>query len=313
VDLTGIKILAMSPGLSPLEPKLGSFLALAREKQLSIWGELDFFQNALKSLAQIHNYLPKIIAITGTNGKTTTTAMTGVICSRTGKNVAVAGNISPSLLDKLVACLESNLLPDIWVLELSSYQLFYSNGFNPHAAVVLNISEDHLDWHGSMMHYAQAKAKIFGPDTIPILNRDDARVMELLSKEDWDKKRIITFGMGAPREADSFGIKGDMSGSLDWLAWAPPTDEYDGNRLIKARRTKKSQALEEEPLTIKQLIPADALRIKGRHNALNALAALGFSKCNWIQGLHHYCMVLGIMRVSHTVFKRLVLWVMSNI
>jgi UDP-N-acetylmuramoylalanine--D-glutamate ligase len=103
--------------------------------------------------------------------------------------------------------------------------------------------------------------------------------MELLSKEDWgQEKRIITFGMGAPREADSFGIKGDMSGSLDWLAWAPPTDEYDGNRLIKARRTKKSQALEEEPLTIKQLIPADALRIRGRHNArLNALAALGFT------------------------------------
>ncbi len=295
IDCTEVKILAMSPGISPLDPLIEPFLRHAQESQIAIWGELDFFSNALRSLESDQAYSPKVIAITGTNGKTTTTALTGVICAKSGKNVAVAGNISPALLDKLMECLEQNTLPDIWVLELSSYQLFYSHDFNPHAATILNISEDHLDWHLSMEHYVQSKAKIFGQNTIPIINRDDASVMSLFTDADWAKKRIISFGMNQPLEADSFGIKSDMGGAIDWLAWAPPVDEFDGNQQIKVRRTKKSQAaLDEEPLLIKHLIPADALLIKGRHNATNALAALalanaiGLGIAQLLHGLRDY-------------------------
>jgi UDP-N-acetylmuramoylalanine--D-glutamate ligase len=96
-------------------------------------GELDLFTKALKALQKSRNYTPKVVAITGTNGKTTTTALCGVIFEKAGKTVAVAGNISPSLLDKLSQCLIDDQLPDVWVLELSSYQLFYSSGFNPDA------------------------------------------------------------------------------------------------------------------------------------------------------------------------------------
>jgi UDP-N-acetylmuramoylalanine--D-glutamate ligase len=295
IDWTDVKILAMSPGISPLDPLIEPCLRQAQESQITIWGELDFFTKALSSLEDTYAYSPKVIAITGTNGKTTTTALTGVICAKSGKSVAIAGNISPSLLDKLMECLAQNTLPDIWVLELSSYQLYYSQDFNPHAATILNISEDHLDWHLSMEHYVNAKAKIFGQNTIPIINRDDATVMRLFTDADWAKKRIISFGMNQPLEPDSFGIKSDMGGAIDWLAWAPPVEEFEGNQLIKVRRTKKSQAaLDEEPLLIKHLIPADALLIKGRHNATNALAALalanaiGLGIAQLLHGLRDY-------------------------
>jgi UDP-N-acetylmuramoylalanine--D-glutamate ligase len=295
IDLADIKIIAMSPGISPIDPLIAPFLAHAQEQQIAIWGELDFFSHALHSLEANQQYTPKVIAITGTNGKTTTTALTGVICARAGKSVAIAGNISPSLLDKMMACLIDNTLPDIWVLELSSYQLYYSQDFNPQAAVILNISEDHLDWHGNMEHYIQAKAKIFGNHTIPVINRDDAKVLALISESDWAKKRVISFGIQPPFEADSFGIKSDMGGAIDWLAWAPPVEEFDGNQLIKVRRTKKSQAaFDEEPLLVKHLIPAEALLIKGRHNASNALAALalanaiGLGIAQLLHGLREY-------------------------
>jgi len=295
IDCTDVKIVAMSPGISPIEPVIAAFIENIEQKQIALWGELDFFSQALHSLEANQQYTPKVIAITGTNGKTTTTALTAVICEKTGKSVGMAGNISPSLLEKLQACLEENNLPDIWVLELSSYQLYYSQGFNPHAATILNISEDHLDWHGDMEHYINAKAKIFGSNTIPVINRNDSRVLALISESDWLKKRIISFGDNQPLEADSFGIKSDMGGAIDWLAWAPPVDEFDGNQTIKVRRTKKSQAaFDEEPLLIKHLIPAEALLIKGRHNACNALAALalanaiGLGIAQLLHGLRDY-------------------------
>ena len=277
--LAGINIVAVSPGMSPLTEPMNRLLATVAENTFEVWGELEFFSKALHSLKESDNYSPKVLAITGTNGKTTTTALTGAICQRAGKKVAIAGNISPSLLDKLMACLsEEDALPQIWVLELSSFQLFYSNSFNPTAATVLNITQDHFDWHGDVEHYCEAKSKIFGEQTIAILNRDDAKVMNLLPTDKFEKNRVITFGLDAPLEEDSFGIVGDMGlGGFDWLAWAEPAIDDESLGVKKRRRNKNSSQEVAEPLRIKNLIPADALLIKGRHNAANALAALALA------------------------------------
>jgi len=125
-------------------------------------------------------YRPVVLAVTGTNGKTTVTALTGQLVERAGKTVAVAGNIGPTLLDTLGQALDSQSLPEVWVLELSSFQLEGIEGFEPTAATVLNLTQDHLDWHGSMQAYAQAKARIYGQQSLMLLNRDDPLVMAQL-------------------------------------------------------------------------------------------------------------------------------------
>ena len=290
-SLQGIQMIAMSPGISPLDSWIENLLNQAKEQGIVIWGELDFFTQAINALKETQAYQPKVVAITGTNGKTTTTALCGVIFSKTGKSVAVAGNISPSLLDKLTQCLVDHQLPDIWVLELSSYQLFYSQKFNPDAATVLNVTEDHLDWHGDFDHYCTSKKKIFGPTTIPILNRDDLKVMSMVNEQARDRLRTISFGIDTPQEPDQFGIVGDMNGGIDWLAWIMP-DEESGQR--KRGRAKEIAPEYEQPIQIKRLIPTEALLIKGRHNATNTLAALGLgqaidlSMASLLYGLRDY-------------------------
>jgi UDP-N-acetylmuramoylalanine--D-glutamate ligase len=245
---------------------------------------MEFFARAIAALdrmAQVDQsvYKPAVLAITGTNGKTTTTALTGQLCERAGKKVAVAGNISPAALNKLMACLDESDqisdLPEIWVLELSSFQLIYTSTFNATAAAVLNITQDHLDWHGDMQAYASAKANIFGSDTICILNRDDSLVLSLLSQEQRASKSIVTFGSNRPDEQGGFGIEHDLrAGGIDWLVWA----EIDEDLELQPKRRRKTVVVDEEPLRLKRLIPADALRIRGRHNALNALAALALAR-----------------------------------
>jgi len=265
--LNGADVIAISPGLSPLQEPVQSFLAVAAEKEIPVWSEIEFFAQAIQALKDEQNYKVKVIAITGTNGKTTTTALTGLLCERAGKSVAVAGNISPAALDKL---LDIEELPDVWVLELSSFQLQHTYSLHADAATVLNVTQDHLDWHGDLSQYAAAKARIFSPQTIAVLNRDDDIVMNMPS--DMDVVRTITFGVEAPAEEDAFGVFHDTAaGGIDWLVWAEP----DAEALeLKAKRRRKKADVDDEPLRLKRLMPADALRIKGRHNASNALAAL---------------------------------------
>ena len=283
--LVDIDVIGISPGLSPFQEPTQSFLAKARKAKIDVWSEIEFFARAIAALGRIaqaseSSYEAVVLAITGTNGKTTTTALTGQLCERAGKKVAVAGNISPAALDKLMSCLNDadqiEDMPDIWVLELSSFQLVYTYTLNATAATVLNITQDHLDWHGDMQAYANAKAKIFGADTICILNRDDSLVMGLLSDDQKAEKSIVTFGSNKPDEQGAFGIEHDLrAGGIDWLVWA----EVDEDLEPKPKRRRKSTAIEEdEPLRLKRLIPADALRIRGRHNALNALAALALAR-----------------------------------
>ena len=283
--LADIDVIGISPGLSPLQEPTESFLVKARKARIDVWSEIEFFARAVDAMirmsaAKESNFTSTVLAITGTNGKTTTTALTGQLCERAGKKVAVAGNISPAALDKLMTCLDGadqiEDMPDVWVLELSSFQLVYTYSLNAAAATVLNITQDHLDWHGDMSAYAEAKSKIFGSETICVLNRDDPLVMGLLADDQKVEKSIVTFGSNRPDEQGAFGIEHDLrAGGIDWLVWA----EVDEDVEPKPKRRRKSAAIEEdEPLRLKRLIPADALRIRGRHNALNALAALALAR-----------------------------------
>ncbi len=176
-----------SPGLAPADARIAAVLAAARAAQLPVQGELELFAAALEGLRSSADYAPKVIAVTGTNGKTTTTALTALLVERSGKRVAVAGNIGPTMLQTLADAIDAGpaetlqgRLPEVWVLELSSFQLDGVARFEADAAALLNLSEDHLDWHGSMAAYAQAKARVFGRRAVVVVNRDDAAAMKLL-------------------------------------------------------------------------------------------------------------------------------------
>ena len=251
-----------SPGLAPQE--IAPVVDAARAIGLPVGGELDLFAKALAALAQQHGYAPKVLAITGTNGKTTVTALTGHLLEHAGWSVAVAGNIGPSLLDTLTHHLDAENLPQAWVLELSSFQLEGVQDFAPSAAVVLNITQDHLDWHGSMAAYAAAKARVFGAQGCMVLNRQDEAVMAMLPAPlklkggKLQPRWHTTFGSNLPQQPGDFGLE-EVNG-MRWLVRAHDEAGPDGS------------------LFLQRLLPADVLRIRGLHNACNALAALALAQ-----------------------------------
>ena len=491
--LDGIARVYKSPGLSPADARLVPLMQAAKDAGVPVRGELDLFSVALAQLKAQRGYVPKILAITGTNGKTTTTSLTGQLVERSGRSVAVAGNIGPTMLDTLAAAivaqaeadvvaaeeaaaqavidaeeaaakaaqdavdaeaarvaaekqarLDAELaaaaaakqaeedakaqakteaaaakvaradaraakaaakanpnaelempvdiqaaeavlvdadtpspdgdaqelvetedadelrelaaldgsdvpaqlaedvdeahadeslaeqgaelaeasaklpdddapaitlippppadpvfshLPQVWVLELSSFQLDEVADFNPSAATVLNVTQDHLDWHGTMKAYADAKARVFGtaamPDTVMVINRDEPAVEAMIPPPVTIKptrrgeraklvhRRVVRFGLDAPRAPGDFGLVDEMG--MAWLV-----------RALELDPTIKRKPGEEIELTIQRLMPADALRIRGRHNASNALAALalassvGIPLAPMLHGLREY-------------------------
>ncbi len=342
IEGTPIRAVFRSPGLAP--EVVAPVVEAARTAGLWQGGELSLFAAALAGLQQDYGYAPQVLAITGTNGKTTVTSLTGRLVARAGKTVKVAGNIGPTLLDTLgeaiaqaqidAQALEqqereaqaaeaarlaaeaepvapapaaapddeaeavevsaeevfdtdqapapvvieppvqqhpmARVLPEVWVLELSSFQLDSSEGFEPTAATVLNVTQDHLDWHGSMKAYADAKARIFGNQALMVLNREDSAVMAMLPEPVRVKlqkpvlRAHVTFGSDMPKRPGDYGI--ETVNGMTWLVRAMQADE-----------TRKRRKDEEEELHIQRLMPADALRIRGRHNAVNALAALALA------------------------------------
>ena len=239
--LADIDILALSPGLPA-----GQMVVLqARLKGIAVVGEIELFAHALQNLHSVVE-MPRVIAITGTNGKTTTTALTGHLCKAAGYDTEIAGNISPAALTALLDRIERDTLPRIWVLELSSFQLETLNSLNADAATVLNISDDHLDRYINLEEYAEAKARVFGRgegctphDGTQVLNRDDARVRRMAIAG----RPLLTFGLDVPAHAHDFGLL--QKGGEPWLARGD-----------------------------KALMPLSKLPINGLHNAANALAAL---------------------------------------
>ena len=468
-SLDGVARVYKSPGLSPADARLAPLMQAARAANVPVRGELDLFSQALAQLKAQRGYAPKILAITGTNGKTTTTSLTGQLVERAGRSVAVAGNIGPTMLDTLAAAIAAQAvadveaaeqaaaqalidaeeaaakaaqdaidqevarvaaekkarldaelaaadeakaaeaaaaaqakadavaakaaraeakaakaaakanpdaalempvepgsdapgedaidaelvetedadelrelaaldgsdvpaqladdvdeahaddvladetaevqeaaaarlpdddapsivlippppadpvfshLPQVWVLELSSFQLDEVQDFNPAAATVLNVTQDHLDWHGTMAAYAAAKARIFGtdamPETVMVINRDDSAVEAMIpppvtvkptrrgERAKLVSRRVVRFGLDAPREPGDFGLVEEAG-----MAWLVRAMELDP--------TIKRKAGDVEDLVVQRLMPADALRIRGRHNASNALAALALA------------------------------------
>ena len=348
VEGTSVRAVFRSPGLAP--EVVAPVVDAARAMGLWQGGELSLFAAGLQDLKARFGYAPQVLAITGTNGKTTVTSLTGQLVARAGKTVKVAGNIGPTLLDTLTEAMaqaqaqveqeaaeraaaelekadavgepptvtaaqeavipapqqdestseladtdetldplegerEAELplpvppavqdpmaqaLPQVWVLELSSFQLDSSEGFEPTAATVLNVSQDHLDWHGSMSAYAAAKARIFGAQGLMVLNREDAQVMAMrpepvrVKLQKPVERACVLFGGDMPQRPGDFGI--EVTHGMTWLVRALEADE--------TRRRRKDAA---EELHIQRLMPADALRIRGRHNAVNALAALALA------------------------------------
>ena len=386
VEGQDVRAVFKSPGLSP--ESVAPVWSAAVAAGLWVGTELTLFAQALSDLQTSMSYHPKVLAITGTNGKTTVTSLTGQLLERAGKRVAVAGNIGPTLLDTLSQALdkaaeeqaaadvvaaeeaaalaedealaeqaraeveakeqaaaaqaaqlaldaeealaqdaaaesdaESQMdlagteaeqvaevvvaddepfevdlpplvpppqppadhpyLPQVWVLELSSFQLEGVDNFEPTAATVLNLTQDHLDWHGSMDGYAAAKARVFGKRGVMVLNREDAAVMAMLDSAPVELAEVVvkpsraktlkvqcrahlTFGGDLPQRPGDYGI--ETVNGMTWLV-----------RALEADETRKRRKDDEEEIHIQRLMPADALRIRGRHNALNALSALALA------------------------------------
>ncbi len=232
--LDGIDLLVLSPGLS------GGLMVVihARAAGIPVFGEIELFAQGVRGLGGA-----TVLAITGTNGKTTTTALTGHLLRSTGKTVGVAGNISPAALAALMDAQDARALPEFWVLELSSFQLETTETLNSAAATVLNISDDHLDRYIDLDEYASAKARIFqraaGAPGVQVLNRNDARVCRMVLPD----RQIISFGLDAPAAEEDFGLR-ERQGET-WL--------------VQGRHC---------------LLPLTELPLAGLHNAANAMAAL---------------------------------------
>lgn len=281
-DLDGVDRVFKSPGLAPGDGGVANLLAAARERGVPVGGELDAFTAALDVLRAEIDYTPKVVAVTGTNGKTTTTALAALLVRSSGKRVVVAGNIGPTMLQTLCdaeaagdagdrAALRDRL-PEVWVLELSSFQLADAATVDvADAAALLNITEDHLDWHGDMTAYAAAKGRVFGERAIVVVNRDDPAALRLVPAPRTlppvkkgrpariVERRVVTFGSDLPQVPGDFGLV--ASNGIAWLARAIVDESAD----------------RDAPPIVQPLMPVDALRIRGRHNALNALAALALA------------------------------------
>ncbi len=227
--VAGADLIAISPGV----PKDQSFIAAAVARGAELVGDVELFARALPP----H---PKVIAITGSNGKTTVTALTGALTRAAGLATVVAGNIGDAVLDALP---EDHRWPDVFVLELSSFQLETTHSLAPVAATVLNVTENHLDRYPDLDAYAAAKARIFAQEGIQVLNRDDPRSLAMRR----EGSLVQTFGAGVPESEEAWGLV-DRGSDGVWLA--------------------RGGAL---------LVPAADLRLVGRHNAQNALAALALT------------------------------------
>lgn len=221
--------LIVSPGVSLREP----FVAAALRRNLTVLGDIELFAVAARA---------PIVGITGSNGKSTVTELVAAILRQARRKVLTGGNIGIPALDLL-----REPEPELYLLELSSFQLERTRSLKCKVAAVLNVSRDHIDHHGDMDAYVAAKASIFDDCEVAVINRDDALVRDMPGSG----QATMSFGAGEPA-AGQYGLI--RRGGQAWLA--------RGARL---------------------LIPETGLRLIGRHNTTNVLAALAIGEALGIE------------------------------
>jgi UDP-N-acetylmuramoylalanine--D-glutamate ligase len=244
-------LLVVSPGVALAEPAVSE----ARKSGVEIAGDIELFARSAKA---------PVIAVTGANGKSTVSVLVGEMCSEAGLETRLGGNIGVPALELI-----RDNEPDVYVLELSSFQLETTESLDAVAAVVLNISEDHMDRYPSLQDYADTKARIYRGTGAMILNLDDPIVMKMSSSN----REQVYFGMQVPARDQDYGIR-EIDGSL-WLV-----------------RGKEA------------LFSADEIRVPGNHNISNVLAAMALvqvlgvsteaAKCavQKFTGLPHRCQLV---------------------
>jgi UDP-N-acetylmuramoylalanine--D-glutamate ligase len=239
-------LLVVSPGISLKEP----VIAAACARGVEAVGDVELFARAARA---------PVVAITGANGKSTVTSLVGEMCREAGFDTAVGGNIGVPVLDLL-----RTPEPELYVLELSSFQLETTTSLNARAATVLNITPDHMDRYATTSDYAAAKARVFRGDGLMILNADDPSVMAM----GLSGRSTVRFGANPPASEIDYGLV--MHGGETWLARGA-----------------------------RQLLPASGVPLPGRHNLLNVLAAMALAEAVHVpldamkravarfHGLHH--------------------------
>jgi UDP-N-acetylmuramoylalanine--D-glutamate ligase len=250
--LEAAELLVVSPGVPLADPAVARAIAAGVEAV----GDVELFARAVRALNAQREHPMRVIAITGSNGKSTVTAMCGDMCRMAGLETCVAGNIGLPVLDALYEIEQGHALPpQVWVLELSSFQLETTSSLDADAAAVLNLSEDHMDRYPDMEAYAAAKARIFSGEGVQVLNRDDARTLAMARPG----RKIVSFGLDRGPADGDFGLCED--------------ELCRGGEL---------------------LLPLSALPVTGLHNAANALAslalthALGLPMEALLRGLVHF-------------------------
>ena len=223
--LSGVHRVLLSPGVPLAHP----FIRLAVQQNIEVIGDIELFAREVKK---------PVIAITGSNGKSTVTTLLGSMLQTAGIKAAVGGNLGTPALELL-----QNKEADVYVLELSSFQLETTASLQPQVSVVLNISEDHMDRYNDLAAYIDSKARIYSHSSCCVVNCDDRHVLSMRHASNASQ---IGFTQNKPA-TNQFGLI--TENNQCWLC-------YGENKLTNAKE----------------------LKIIGKHNLLNALAALALAK-----------------------------------
>ncbi len=228
--LTDYAFAVVSPGVPLDDP----FVESLRAAKVELIGDVELFAR------QVAESGTKVIGITGSNGKSTVTTLLGEMARAAGLHAGIGGNLGQPALDLLDGTVQ------LYVLELSSFQLETTDTLRLSAATILNISPDHLDRHGSLARYTAAKARIYTHAEVAVVNRDDIPTQSRAHLA----RRTISFGLDAPEDG-AYGLV-----------------EVDGDPHL-ARGSARGPV---------PLLPVASLKIEGMHNAANALAAIALAE-----------------------------------
>lgn len=280
-DWSGFAALVLSPGAPLTHPKPHWTVDKARAAGVEVLGDIELFARALAALPEADR--PKVVAITGTNGKSTTTALIGWVLKQAGMTVHVGGNIGIGVL-----ALPAPTPGAVYVVEVSSYQLDLTTSFAPDVAILTNISPDHLDRHGGMDGYVAAKTRIFrahGAGRTALVGIDDNWIKPIafgLPRDGW--VTTVTTGVVV--------VGGGKRGGV-------PVDQVASRGAARERAFKDGHLISMEAgdgeLTADGLFLADlanARSLPGRHNAQNAAFAYAAARA---LGVSHEAAVQGLL------------------